>query len=220
MNLEIVAGVIKKFSIGSVDSLDELCYSLYNMFKDFGASIAVERYTCSKMTIVDRNLEIRFYVSPIGDGVIASFFVLEPATNSKSLIHSLIQLYKMLTKLVTIKETNLVLRCSSALDTTPTFATNLYNTLPKIGIALENVEERTADNIYKLTVIKGFYIGEGLQKRGVLIALISNDTNELSITIETKIDESITLNKQMLENQIAEVHKECREIYTKLLTFT
>jgi hypothetical protein len=220
MNLEVVAGVIKKFSIGSVDSLDELCYSLYNMFKDFGASIAVERYTCSKMTIVDRNLEIRFYVSPIGDGVIASFFVLEPATNSKSLVHSLIQLYKLLSKLVTIKETNLVIRCSSTLDTVPTFATNPYSTLPKIGIALENVEERTANDIYKLTIIKGFYIGEGLQRRDVLIALISNDTNELSITIETKIDESITLSKQLLENRIAEVHRECREIYIKLLNFT
>ena len=125
----------------------------------------------------------------------------------------------MLSELATIKEVNLVLRCISTLDTTPTFTTNPYNTLPKIGIAVENVEERTADNIYKLTIIKGFYIGEGLQKRDVLITLISNNTNELSITIETKINESITLSKQMLENQIAEIHKECKEMYAKLLTF-
>ncbi|MEM0027184.1 MAG: hypothetical protein QXT53_06500 [Ignisphaera sp.] len=202
---DVVIGFIERFKINA-SNIDELCYEFYALFKDDAISVAIERPSCSRIVIIGKDFEVRVYISPNGEGTLATFI------NTKNNIQTvagnfkrfLISLNKILLSLANIvEEPTIILRMIIAPKLES--AAHVLQAFRDLGMVVETIDKKFI-NDFNVTIIKGFYIGKNLRKHQTTVSMITNERTEIGITIESKVHLETLYRDNVLHELIVELY--------------
>jgi len=201
---EVVIGLIKKFHI-DMSKLDDFCYEVYSVFKDYALSMAVERPSCSRIIVLGKDFEVRLYVSQTGEGILTLFFVLLPEVGvRKGLEKALTSLLKTLSSMITAGNEPIVVVRNIVLSSVKSINT-IVASLIDAGVVLESIDRRIVEN-FEILTLKGFFIGENLRKYSVMLSFTTGDKSELGITIETRVNEALLHDFNMFLNYVKKIY--------------
>jgi hypothetical protein len=201
---EVVIGLIKKFHI-DMSKLDDFCYEVYSVFKDYALSMAVERPSCSRIIVLGKDFEVRLYVSQTGEGILTLFFVLLPEVGvRKGLEKALTSLLKTLSSMITASNEPIVVVRNIVLSSVRSINT-IVASLIDAGVVLESIDRRVVED-FEILTLKGFFIGENLRKYSIMLSFATGDKSELGITIETRVDEALLHDFNMFLNYVKKIY--------------
>jgi hypothetical protein len=201
---EVVIGLIKKFHI-DMSKLDDFCYEVYSVFKDYALSMAVERPSCSRIIVLGKDFEVRLYVSQTGEGILTLFFVLLPEVGvRKGLEKALTSLLKTLSSMITASNEPIVVVRNIVLSSVRSINT-IVTSLIDAGVVLESIDRRVVED-FEILTLKGFFIGENLRKYSIMLSFATGDKSELGITIETRVDEALLHDFNTFLNYVKKIY--------------
>lgn len=175
-------------------SQDDVCYVLYAMFKDKAMSIAYEKPSCSHMFVVGMNFEIRLFINSLREAHLSILIDVGPVLSSKALVVAKSMFFnidKAVSKFCeTQGQVHALLRTSFrcrgiTLD-------NVGKVLENLGIAVCSRELHTVNDIV-LTVVRGKTVGKNLKRYDVTVTILENYESEISVSVETDLDEESPL---------------------------
>lgn len=182
-------------------SIDDVCYSLYNVFKDKAMSIAYEKPNCSHMFIVGSNYEVRIFISSLRELQLNLLVDVGNMISDKVISFAqamFCNIDRILTRFCEIEGDIHVLfrstfRCRTlGID-------DIEKRLSYIGVAVYSRELHTVSDIM-LSVIRGKLVGRNLKRFDITVTFIENEGSEISISVETDVDSRKPLS-QIIEVQ-------------------
>ncbi|MEL9939997.1 MAG: hypothetical protein QW632_02885 [Ignisphaera sp.] len=202
---DVLIGFIERFKI-SVSHIDELCYEFYALFKDDAISIAIERPSCSRIVIVGKDFEVRVYMSPSGEGTLATFVnakndIQIVVGNLKKFLTSLNKILLSLSNIV--EEPTIILRMIITLKSET--VAHILQIFKDLGMVVEAIDKKLI-NDFNVTIIKGFYIGKNLRRHQATVSMITNERTEIGITIESKVQPEILYRDNVFRELIVELY--------------
>jgi len=185
-------------------SLDDICYTLYTLFKDKAMSIAYEKPNCSHMFIVGTNFEIRLFVNSLREAQINFLIDSGPTLSSKLLSlakNTFTNIDKTFSKFCE-KEGKVHILLRSTFRYRNIGLEEVEETLKDIGIAICSRELHTVSDIV-LTVVRGKTVGKNLKRYDITVTILENSEAELSISVETDLNEDKAMDPldQLIEIQ-------------------
>jgi hypothetical protein len=204
-NREVLVGLVKKFRI-SVNKLDDFCYEIYSLFRNYALSMAIERPSCSRIVVLGKDFEVRLHISHDSESVLTLFFTLLPEMShaTEDLERKLVLLFRTLSSMIiTSSEPTVIVR--SVIFSPIKSINHLTASLTRMGIVLESIDKKFI-NDFEILTLRGFYIGENLKRCSIVLSLITGERSELSMTVETRISEELLLNLNMFLNYVKKIY--------------
>ena len=192
--------ILRKYML-KPGSLDDVCYTLYMLFKDKAMSIAYEKPNCSHMFIVGTNFEIRFFVNSLREAQLNLLVDSNTSILDKALIWAR-NVFSTIDKNISKfceKESKIHVLLRSTLRYRRVDLEEIEKILSGMGVAICSRELHTVSDIV-LTVIRGKTVGKNLKRYDITVTILEDSELELSLSIETDLDEDRPLD-QLIEIQ-------------------
>lgn len=184
-------------------TVDEICYTLFKMFKDNAASIVYEKPSCSHVFIVSSGYEIRLFITSSYELHLNLIFELSIPFSAISLknIHKLFNdIDKNFSRLCKYSsEIQVSLRTTSNKINKINLDKLIYF-LSGIGIVVESREKHSMENI-TISILRGKTIGRNLKIYNVTVTILHEETSEITLTIETSVENNDNIISQLIEIQ-------------------
>ena len=216
-----VLAVTRRYTI-KPSSIDDVCYTVYNMFKDTASSIAYEKPFCTHMFVVGNSYEIRMFLSNYGEvhlTVATSFGEPRSRLSLDTVLKMFSSIDNAFSKLSSSAD---VVRLSlrTTFRATQTCLEDIEEVLQSLGIAIISRDTYSVSNI-EIEVIRGKTIGRNLRQHEVTVTTLLDEHDvEVSLLAETPVESgdvmSYLAELQNLVYSIAEHLTLCRDQGTPL----
>lgn len=181
--------------------LDDICYSIYSIFKDRALSIAYEKPYCSHMFIVGSSYEVRLFINSLREARLSILFDVGSTPLAQSIKHAhnlFIDIDRILSKFCeTGSNINVVLRTTLRFKRVSIDV--VEGVLKSLGIVVYSKELHSVSDI-TISIAKGKVIGKNLKRYEVIITLLEDDVSEVSVSVETDLEEKEPVS-QLIEVQ-------------------
>lgn len=171
--------------------IDEICYSIYNAFKDKAVSIAYEKPTCSHIFVVGSNYEIRLFISPsleVHLNVLADIRSFTTPHIFKSIQKIFNDIDKLFSKL-SYSTSCISLAVRSSFKIRGGSPSDLEELLKSLGIAVYARDFSDISGI-GVVVIRGKTFGRNLKQYEVVVSLLQDGVNtDITASVETESSE-------------------------------
>ncbi|MEM1646199.1 MAG: hypothetical protein QXL96_10130 [Ignisphaera sp.] len=199
-NISNVLSLSRKYLLKPY-TIDDICYSLYTIFKDRATSIAYEKPNCSHMFIVGSNYEVRIFISSLREMQLNLLVDVGNIISDKIITFAQTMFCNIDRILSRFCETegDIHVLFRSTFRCKALNIDDIEKRLSYLGVVVYSRELHTVSDIV-LSVIRGKLVGRNLKRFDITVTFIENEESEISISVETDVDSRKPLN-QIIEVQ-------------------
>lgn len=182
------------------DKLDDLCYALFNLFKNKNVSITYEKPFCYHMLVAGDNYEVRLYIAhqEVHLSILVNIDTNILSSSIKNILSTFSDIDNIFSRLCsTAGKIHLILRISFWIKRVEIGV--IEGILKNLGIAISLQETHRIDS-FTVSSIRGKIVGKNLKVYSIVIVFFRNNVVEVSISIESEVEDEDILS-QLIELQ-------------------